>query len=195
MGYNALSILLKAMGRKILYLLFSALLWNCSTTKAPTEAEISSLQEVMQHQSFEFIAEWANPMATRSLNNISNAGLLPPGSNVTRINLMGNPNYLRVMGDSVSGNLPYYGERQFNAGYGSATGIEFDGRAKSYSGVYDTDKNAFKIQFKAKNNTEQYTVNLLVYPNRTAQVSVTSSDRLSIRYEGAIKEIDKHNNQ
>lgn len=183
------------MRKMMMFTVILSCLIGCTSSKAPSEAEISQLQGFMQQKSFEFNADWANPMATRSLNSISNAGLFPPGSNAGRINLIGNPNYLRIKGDSVSGYLPYYGERQFNAGYGSASGIEFDGVAESYTGAYDSKEKAYKIQFKTRNNAERYTIIMLIYPNKKANVSVASSDRFSIRYDGDVKELETDKNQ
>lgn len=163
---------------------------GCSATKVPSQEALNELKSLVEGKSFEFTANWANPMATQSMNAIANSGLLPPGSNASRINLIGNANFLKVMGDSVAANLPYFGERQLGGGYGTATGIEFNTKPSSYSERYDAEKYNYQIRFNANNNTEQYTVVLNIFASKSASVSITSSDRLSIRYDGVISSIE-----
>lgn len=163
---------------------------GCSSARVATPSEIETLQTIVATKSFEFTADSASPMATRSLNAVANSGLLPPGSNASRINLVGDSNYLKIEGDSVSANLPYFGERQMGGGYGASTGIEFDGLPKDYKEHYDSEKNKYTIGFNINNNTEQYTVLMDIFSNLSTTISVVSSSRFSIRYDGTIKEIE-----
>ena len=93
-------------------------LYGCSTAKqATTAVQLDQLDQLVAARSFTFTADWSMPLATNSLNQLANAGLLPMGNNASQINLLGNPNHLTFKKDSVMADLPYYGERQFGAGY------------------------------------------------------------------------------
>ncbi len=122
--------------RNLLYLLIVlTVVYSCGSTKNTMNAqETEQFTNFIENHFFEFTADWANPMATQGLNAISNAGLLPPGSNAGSIQINGTSNFLRIKGDSVMANLPYYGERRFGGGYGSSTGIEFEGVPLNYFG-------------------------------------------------------------
>ena len=160
---------------------------SCTSSKMHTTAEVKALKDIMNDSVFEFEAQTANPMMTQGMNSISNAGLLPPGSTSGMIQLLGITNYLKVKGDSVMANLPFYGERRFGGGYGSSTGIEFEGIPTSYTQVYNEEKNRYDIRFDISNDMEVYQVNLAVFPSMTANVSVASNQRNVIRYSGTIR--------
>ncbi|SKB74689.1 DUF4251 domain-containing protein [Maribacter arcticus] len=171
-----------------------SVLFGCSSTKNSI-SDNDPIHTLMASKSFEFTADWANPMVTQSMNAVANSGLIPPGSNVARINLAGNPNYLKVFGDSVSANLPYYGERQFGGGYGSATGIEFNGIPEDYVQTIDSDKGKYHISFNIRDKSDNYHVTMAIFPSKSTSVSVSLSNRNSIRYEGAIKALENSTNQ
>ncbi|WP_339653920.1 DUF4251 domain-containing protein [uncultured Maribacter sp.] len=163
-----------------------SLLFSCTSTKNSI-SDTHPIHSLISSKSFEFTADWANPMVTQSMNAVANSGLIPHGSNVSRINLVGNPNFIKVNGDSVTANLPYYGERQLGGGYGSATGIEFNGIPTTYSQTFDPDKGKYNITFNISEKSDSYFVIMAIYPNKTSSVSISLSNRNSIRYEGAIK--------
>ena len=177
--------------RKLIYLLIVlTVMYSCGSTKNALNAEAAKkFTNFIENHSFEFTADWVNPMATQGLNAISNAGLLPPGSNAGSIQINGTSNFLRIKGDSVMANLPYYGERRFGGGYGSSTGIEFEGVPLNYSEDYNTEKEQYTISFQIQKKMENYNVNLFVFPNKTATVSVVSNQRNSIRYQGHVAEL------
>ncbi|TLP81435.1 DUF4251 domain-containing protein [Maribacter sp. ACAM166] len=178
-----------------MYLVLFGFVLSCTSIKMSTASEVEVLTTLITTKSFEFTADWANPVVTQSLTAVANMGLIPPGSTISRINLAGNPNYLKVFGDSVSANLPYFGERQFGGGYGSSTGIEFNAIAEDYVQRFVADKGIYNISFKVKNKTEQYNVMMRVYPNKSTSISVNTSNRLSIRYDGEVKALKKRPKQ
>ncbi|MDT0607584.1 DUF4251 domain-containing protein [Croceitalea rosinachiae] len=163
----------------------------CSSSKPSYNTEqLEALDRLVESGSFLFEAEFANPLATRSMNAVSNAGLLPPGSAVNRINLMGTNNFLEIKGDSVSANLPYYGERQMPGAYNNSNvGIQFDGVAKDFKIYFNEKKGVYELQFKASNNTEVFDINAVLFVNNTVSLYVNSSERLTINYQGVLKKI------
>lgn len=175
------------MKKAFIFPIVFAVIFGCTASKnTDSTAQTKDFKKVMETKAFSFTADWANPMATQSLNSIANAGLLPPGSNAGSIQLNGTSNFLKVEGDTVSANLPYFGERRFGGGYGSNTGIEFKGVPTSYDQAYNTDKNRFDITFLISEDMEAYNVTLTVFANKTANVIVNSNQRNPIRYAGHV---------
>lgn len=166
--------------------------WACGSSSKMIEptAESGKLDEMIDQKSFEIVSEWAMPMMTNSINSIGNAGLFPPGSAGSRITLIGNPNYLRVFGDSVSAYLPYYGERQMGGGYNSTTtAIKFKGIPKDFEITKDGKDNSYDVSFEINDKMENYNVNLKLFRNLTGSISVNSSQRFQIRYSGDVAAI------
>lgn len=179
---------------KIAIGLLLLIIWACgssSKTMEPTEKS-RKLDEMVDQKSFEIISEWAMPMMTNSINSIGNAGLFPPGSAGSRITLIGNPNYLRVFGDSVSAYLPYYGERQMGGGYNDrTTAIKFNGIPRDLEITKDGKDQTYAVHFEINDETENYNVNLKLFPNLKGSISVNSSQRFQIRYSGDIAAISE----
>ncbi|MEM9143082.1 MAG: DUF4251 domain-containing protein [Bacteroidota bacterium] len=183
------------MQMKVFFLgLFSFVLFSCGGSLKGVEAAKAHarLDALVQQRSFEIVADWAMPQMTNSMTSVANSGLLPPGSAGNRINLIGNPNYLRIQSDSVSAYLPYYGERQMGAGYNSTdrNAITFNGVPKDFEIVKKKRDPGYDVTFGINNETEFYTVQLSLFPNLTGQIIVNSSQRFVIRYSGDIKEIN-----
>ncbi|MGB5273124.1 MAG: DUF4251 domain-containing protein, partial [Flavobacteriaceae bacterium] len=108
------------------------------------------------------------------------------------ISLIGNPNYLKIRGDSISAYLPYFGEQQMGAGYTSEGGaVQFNGVPISYESVKDQKRQRYEINFRIRNKTETYTVNLLLYAKKVSVINVISTHRFSIRYEGRVAPLSK----
>ncbi|MGB7394833.1 MAG: DUF4251 domain-containing protein [Pricia sp.] len=148
------------------------------------------LEEFISEKSFEIISDRAFPMATNALNSIANAGLLPPGSTAGQITLIGNSNYLRVIGDSVSVYLPYYGERQMGGGYNNdGPGIQFEGVPTEMEITKNNDKKRYDIRFQMKDDSELFTVNVSLFPNLSSVININSSQRFPIRYSGNVRPV------
>ena len=178
--------------KKLLLFLFTGILLGCGTsskTITPTE-QSKLLDELVLQKSFQIESDWAIPLMTNSMNSISNAGLLPPGSAGNRINLIGNSNFLRVKGDSIMAYLPYYGERQMGGGYDSDGGaIQFKGIPEEYEVARDGKRGSYDIRFKMKNKTESFKVITTIFPNLSSTILVNSSQRFPIRYSGYMEAI------
>ncbi len=169
-------------------------LLSCGSHSKTANATVKSqkLDDLIAKNKLEIVSDWALPMATSSLNSIANAGLLGPGNSPGRINLIGNSNYIRIEGDSVSAYLPYFGERQMGGGYDSDNGnIQFEGVPENYKVIHDEQTNRYEIQFNIKRKAESFTVRATLMPNLSSTVNVNSSQRFPIRYQGKVSEILK----
>ncbi|NHF60000.1 DUF4251 domain-containing protein [Flavobacteriaceae bacterium TP-CH-4] len=170
------------------YLVLLVVVFGCGTTKEVVETEKSrQLDEWVTNRSFEIESEWARPQVTSGMAAVANAGLLAPGNNLGRISLIGNANYLRMEGDSVSAYLPYYGERQMAGGYNSDRGITFEGVPDDFEIEKDEKSKSYLMRFTIPHNSELYRVQAWLYPDHRARINVFTSQRFMIRYEGWVK--------
>ncbi len=175
----------------LLVLIFGITLGCGSAAKVTQRSEaVAAFTRFVEQNTFEFRANTAYPMTTQAFNSVANSGILPPGSNSGAIQLIGIPNFIKVYGDSVSGNLPFYGERQFGGGLTSNAGIEFKGIPKTYNQTYNEAKNRYDIAFEISDEMERHQVKITLFPNRSANVSVNSNQRNSIRYVGTVEAIE-----
>lgn len=175
---------------QILLILGGLLLWGCGSgiKSIYTPEQIALFRDVINGKSYTFLANTANPTMTNGISAVANSGLWPPGGTFSNILLQGNDNYLIVKGDSISADLPYFGERQMGGGYDSNAGISFKGIPSRYKEEYDDSKNQMHITFTISEKLETYQVTLSVFPNNKASVVINSSQRFPIRYLGDLKE-------
>lgn len=158
-----------------------------SSSLEANSTKIQYLNKTVEEARYEITSNAVFPLMTQGLTSIANAGLLMPGSNAGRIDLIGNPNYLKVMGDSVAVSLPYFGERQMGGGYANNdNGIVFHGIPDSYSTQWDAKKNRYLIKMQVKRKTETLQFFITVFPSLTADINVNSTHRTSIRFSGNI---------
>lgn len=164
---------------------------GCRSSAFKNDAsKIDHLHQLVADNSYEINADWAFPLMTQGLTSIADSGLFMPGSNANRIDLMGNFNFLKVIGDSVAVSLPYFGERRMGGGYGNNDiGINFSGIPDTYSIQWDEKKNRYQIKVEVKQNTESLQFNISLFPSLKADINVNSTHRTSISYSGDIKAI------
>ncbi|UII79492.1 DUF4251 domain-containing protein [Flagellimonas sp. CMM7] len=167
---------------------------GCASNPKPsaTAQEIEVLNNLVSGRSFEIKANWANPLATGSINSIANAGLLPNGSTANRIDLSGSASYLKVIGDKVEANLPYFGERQMGGTYNSNnTGIQFEGVPKSFEIVPNQKTRGYTMRFTISSATETYQVMAELTPSLSSNLNINSTHRTAIWYTGRVEQYDK----
>jgi hypothetical protein len=156
------------------------LCYNCKSTA--TVAEISNLKEVVAGENFEVNSTFANPLALANVSGLEN--LLPPGSNIAQINLANIQNYFIVSKDSISLDLPFYGERYMNNGYGTDNGLKFDGKFEKNKMTYNAKRNDYLLEYWLNSNREKLRVAVTLYPNNSSSITVNSSHRSTITYKG-----------
>ena len=102
------------MRNRLIILGFMAILWSCGSTEDAANASLKNqlLDNLVAQKSFKIESEWAQPMNTNAMNSVASSGLLLPGNSGSNISLIGNPNYLKVEGDTISAYLPFFGIRQ-----------------------------------------------------------------------------------
>jgi len=190
------SFIMKTNTPKVFFILTVILLTivSCGSSKVYTAQEKASLEKLVTDQNFEIELQWARPLVTNSLNQLANAGLFRPGDNASQINLQGNQNIFKFENDTVSANLPYYGERQMGGGYNSdGGGIDFKTTPKDLTLSKDDDKDYYLMEFNVrdKDSNENYDVSLTLYPSLSAIINIWSSQRNTIQYNGTLKAISE----
>ncbi|ALM07036.1 hypothetical protein SB49_03885 [Sediminicola sp. YIK13] len=175
---------------KYVVILMAGITIGCGTSSTTVKSTKQKLEELVRAKSFQIECDWAVPLMTNSLNSISNAGFLPLGSTGNQINLIGNPNFLKVEGDTISAYLPYFGERQMGGAYSNSdNAIQFKGIPKNYEVMEDRKTGSKEISFNINNKTESFRVFITLSPNLTSNINVNSSERFSIRYRGDVMSI------
>jgi len=156
----------------ILTLVSLFLVVSCGSSKANSaeSKDLTSISNLLNDRSFEIENQWAFPLR---------------GS---RIDLIGNPNFLRIQGDSANVNLPYFGVRQMGGGYGDRGGIIFDGPIEDVTIKQGKKENSMVMSFKGtQDGNEDLRFFVTVFPNNRTDISVNSSQRDGISYQGNIK--------
>mgnify|MGYP003668725716 CR=1 FL=1 len=172
---------------KIIY--FCLLLYLISGCASKKRIDTSQLNGIVTAQNFSIDSDRAHPAASSSLNRVQDSGILGVGNSVNHISLIGNPNFLKVKGDSISSYLPYFGERHMGGAYsGDDITIQFDGVVDEYEAVWDAKKQQYNITFKAKSKGELFDVRLVLYPNLNSYMTILGTKRSSIIYTGKVKD-------
>ncbi|KAB1071336.1 DUF4251 domain-containing protein [Tamlana haliotis] len=181
---------MKTIYLKLAVSVFALSLIACVSSKTPASpAEISHLESLLNKKKFTIESDWAHPIASMAMQEASM--LLGPGNNPSAINLIGNSNFLTVSGDSISSYLPYFGERQGGGSYGGDdTTIEFKGLMRNYK-IKQKKDSSYDISFEAKSHSENFNVNINVFPNLKTTMILSGSTRTVIRYTGKMAALSK----
>lgn len=152
-------------------LLFLFLLSSCGSrnTNAGNTAEYRQMVERVNELDFEIHNEWANPLRGQ------------------RINLQGNPNFIRFHGDSVEVHLPFFGVRHSGGGYGSEGAIKYEGPLQNLRIEEMAGRGRIKIYFSANHRSENLGFDITIFPGGKTSTSVNSSQRDRMGYEGRIR--------
>ena len=174
----------------IILLAFSTIVFTaCTSTQPMTEAQKKELLAWGTKTPFEIISNRAMPMPTAAFSALANSGILTPGNTASSIDLTTTSNYFKMEGDTISGRLPYFGERRMGGNYGSNDiSIRFDGVPKKSSIEYLNNKQRVEMRFgiSQEDDNEQYDILVMIFPNKTVRIDVTSSERTPISYSGTI---------
>lgn len=130
--------------------------------------EFTRLKQLLDSSLYEFTASKAQPQR---------GGI---------IDLTTRPNFLRVISDSASADLPFFG-RAYNEGYSiDGGGIKFNGEIKDYQIAENQKKFKLTITFSVRSTNDTYNCTLTVFGNRYSSLSVMSQNRALITYSGLV---------
>lgn len=168
---------------------------GCSSTKSAEETALKNqqfdeLKELVADRSFVFSAESAYPMQSYAVLQVNNALFRNTGNSAGRIDLAGNGDFIKVIGDTVLGKLPYFGEvRVVSSLDPNDSGINFNGTPDAYEVIENQKKQTLRLKFDIKQKSERFTVIMELFPNKRSTVFINCQNRTPMRFDGKVKAI------
>jgi len=97
------------------------------------------------------------------------------------------PDYeLKVLGDTTTSYLPFFG-RAYSVPYGSSDGgIKFTSTKSEYA-YKQSKKGGFDITINTQDTPEKYVIFISVAPSGSASLTVLSNNRESMRFSGTLE--------
>lgn len=150
----------------------SGILISCGSSGSSIDDEAyTELKKLVDTRNFEVENVWANPIGGG------------------RINLIGNPNHIKIQGDSVDVYLPYFGVRHSGGGYNDEGGIKYQGIARKFKINEKPDKGQIELEFETENKGEFLEFSITLFPNNKATTNVNTTQRTAISYQGEVSKI------
>ncbi|MAZ27498.1 MAG: hypothetical protein CL868_10535 [Cytophagaceae bacterium] len=175
------------MAQRIAMLMLVVLLPLCTlaqeTKDDKKQRQLQELKELVDSGSYEFTAQWAYPLRNNLVYFPNN-----PNLSSAQVNLIGNPNYIRIKKDSAEIAMPFFGVAR-NAPYGGGTNEPFDDSIDDYKVKEKKGKLIISFTARKGTRTDNYTITANTLEN--VDVTVTSSWRDTIRYRGEIKPLEE----
>ena len=136
--------------------------------KAREEAEqFEAIKELINSGTYEFYADWANSFQGR------------------RINLITNPNQLKMNQKEASIYLPYFGvAHNSSPAYSNMGAMEFEGTVENYQIKVNEKKKQVAVSFRCKAKREVIDFTLTVFPDGNSRLNANSSVRTGMNYDG-----------
>ena len=86
----------------------------------------------------------------------------------------------------IKSDLPFFGRsRSASAGYGGPSGYVFEGKPEEFT--LEEAKKGYKLNAVVREGGESYTLNMSISSDGTANLTVLSLNRSSMRYNGDIR--------
>jgi hypothetical protein len=105
------------------------------------------------------------------------------------VNLTTSTNYVKFHPEQIESYMPYYGRAYSGVGYGSDSGLKFEGNPEEYT-VTKGKKN-FLISAIVKGERDTFRLTLSVSFSGSATLTINSNNRSSISYSGEISVPEK----
>ena len=166
-------------------------LLSCTSSKDFGQESLDAAAAIEIPDNFEISCVWANPIGNSAINALGAQGAFGPDNAGGRINIAGNTNYVRKIGDSLSIYVPYYGTRTSGATKvmnGSNGAIQFEGIPYNYSVAQHqhTRKNRTLIAFEITDDNGRHDFLITVYKSNKVTIDVNATHRSIISYEGTL---------
>jgi Domain of unknown function (DUF4251) len=140
---------------------------NYAQDNADDTSNLSPVAKMLLNHTYQFTATYVQPMSGRQRN--------VTGDNYT----------LKINKDLLEADLPYFGKAT-SAPIGTTdAGMKFISKDFTYQSITLT-KSREQITIKPKDVSDIQQIYLIVYPDGTADLSITSNSRQSISYQGNI---------
>ena len=140
--------------------------------KEKEQREYLAAKDLVDSQAFQFIA----------------LQVLPLGGQPIFVNAT--PHYLYVDGEQADVYLPYFGVIQVSSGNSGQAGIKFKGTMENYQVEYNDKKQRVDVKFEIQVHNERHFFDMDVYKGGKASITLTSSSRNAITYNGDISQLE-----
>lgn len=148
------------------------MIFSCGSSRnAGVPNNYEELRQLIDSRQFQIEQDWAHPLGGG------------------RINLIGNPNFIRFKGDSAEVFQPYFGVRRTGGGYGDPGGLEFEGVPKNLRIEKDDARQRIVIKFEGNEGTENLEFHIILFANGNTSTNVNTSQRDPISYQGNIRKL------
>lgn len=136
--------------------------------KAQEQAkQFEAIQKLIDSGTYEFYADWANSFQGR------------------RINLVTNPNHLKMNQEQASIYLPYFGvAHNSSPAYSNMGAMEFKGKVENYKIKVNEKKKQTNVTFRCKAKREVIDFTLTIFPDGNSRLNANSNVRTGMNYDG-----------
>jgi archaellum component FlaF (FlaF/FlaG flagellin family) len=174
---------------------FSACKSNQLAKEKAKANNMKILDSLYQLNDYKIEIEVVYPFNTAATIEVANALLRNTGNNANRIDVRGDGNYIQIKNDTLTGYLPFFGERRLNAGGlgGSNSAIQFNEPLTEFNKNIN-DKGILELSFPAKqlgDDNDKYNVRLNIYPNMSVSADITPVFRTFMKYDGRLVDINE----
>lgn len=163
----------------VLILLFTALSLTNATAQEKTKKQLKEEQKLekqkqitllVESKEFVFVAERIIPQSGRAM-------------------ILTSEYSVAFHPDSINSFLPFIGRGFSGIGYGGDEGMKFEGNPTLFQ--VEKTKKGYQIKAEVRGKSDFYTMNLNVYSDGNAYLSINSNNRSSISYDGEIQVFKK----
>lgn len=159
----------------VLFILIGSLFSQSKSKKELKEerrkVQIALTDSLVNSKSFIFIASTVLPQGGRT------------------VHLTGSSYTVKVVNDSVFCSLPFYGRAYGSSSYGGDGGMEFIGKSENLT--LEVKKNNYLLKCGVKGKNDNYKLFFNIGFEGGASLSISSTNRSSISYNGAIESVTK----
>ena len=145
---------------------------QCSSSKSVTNLERAEVEQMIDSHSFIFVAERMNPLRGRS-------------------RILTSSYDVRVNNDSIISYLPYFGRAYSAPVDPTNVGTQFTSTNFTYHVKADKN-NKWYVSLTPKDAPAIQELSFTIFENGVASLSINSTYKDQISYEGYIKRIDKN---
>jgi len=180
----------------VLYFGSFSLLFSCKATKNGMQTNntiaLNELEVLLQQKEYRIDIYTIYPFNNAATTQVMNALLLQnTGNSASRIDVRGDGNFLELQDSTATSYLPFFGEQRMRTGNygGTDSAIQFEGIIDDYTIKPYKNKDAFIIEFSVNqksHSTESFDVSIIVFLNKNVDITLMSSHRNSIRYQGQL---------
>jgi hypothetical protein len=176
------------MVQRIITVLICSVCIGCATKKnSVSPQQLDALHALVKSKNIHIVSRSALPTMSNAMQQVLNAQILGPGNSGRSIDIMSTVNYVNIIGDSISINLPYFGEMHSGISTNpNDISIAFNGEPIKYTSTYNNQKKNYKIRIDFKTKRERFKIYITLFSNRTTNIIVLPIHRSSIEYRGAV---------